>query len=95
MAYSIGVINLLGVIAMLLFPLLGSMLELDARVYGAWSPAPQVSILPTLNTACIRHNWYQLETNSDTQRPLHPGRSVPRRLPGSRRQQHHPHSESR
>ena len=36
MAYSIGVINLLGVITMLLFPLLGSLFDLDARVYGAW-----------------------------------------------------------
>ncbi len=36
MAYSIGVINLLGVITMLLFPLLGPVLELDARTYGAW-----------------------------------------------------------
>ena len=36
MAYSIGVINLLGVVAMLLFPVLGSLLVLDADVYGIW-----------------------------------------------------------
>ena len=35
-AYSIGIINLLGVTTMLLFPLLGPLLELDARIYGAW-----------------------------------------------------------
>jgi uncharacterized membrane protein YadS len=36
MAYSIGVINLLCVVAMLLFPVLGSLLMLDANVYGIW-----------------------------------------------------------
>ena len=36
MAYSIGVINILGVATMLLFPLLGQLLALDAAVYGAW-----------------------------------------------------------
>lgn len=35
-AYSIGVINLLGVVAMLVFPVTGSFLELEAGVYGAW-----------------------------------------------------------
>ena len=36
MAYSIGVINLLGVAAMLLFPVIGSTLNLDATIYGVW-----------------------------------------------------------
>jgi len=36
MAYSIGVINLLGVVAMLLFPVLGSLFFLDADIYGIW-----------------------------------------------------------
>jgi len=36
MAYSIGVINLLGVAAMLLFPVLGSLLGLEAALYGVW-----------------------------------------------------------
>ncbi len=36
MAYSIGVINILGVIAMLLFPVMGSILDLDATIYGVW-----------------------------------------------------------
>ena len=36
MAYSIGVINLLGVVAMLLFPLLGSLFLMDADIYGIW-----------------------------------------------------------
>ena len=34
--YSIGVINLLGVVAMLLFPVVGSLAMLDAEVYGIW-----------------------------------------------------------
>ena len=33
---SIGVINVLGVIAMLLFPVAGSILNLDATTYGVW-----------------------------------------------------------
>jgi uncharacterized integral membrane protein (TIGR00698 family) len=36
MAYSIGAINLLGVVAMLLYPVMGSLLPIDAAVYGAW-----------------------------------------------------------
>lgn len=36
MAYSIGVINVLGVVSMLIFPVLGSVFELEAEVYGAW-----------------------------------------------------------
>ena len=35
-AYSIGTINLLGVAAMLAFPLLGSVFELQADVFGIW-----------------------------------------------------------
>ncbi|MDP2645051.1 MAG: putative sulfate exporter family transporter [Desulfobacterales bacterium] len=35
-AYSIGVINLLGVVAMLLFPVMGSLFAMDADVYGIW-----------------------------------------------------------
>ena len=34
--YSVGVINLLGVVAMLLFPVVGSLAMLDAEVYGIW-----------------------------------------------------------
>lgn len=34
--YSVGVINLLGVVAMLLFPAVGSLAMIDAEVYGIW-----------------------------------------------------------
>lgn len=34
--YSVGVINLLGVVAMLLFPVVGSLAMIDAEVYGIW-----------------------------------------------------------
>lgn len=36
MAYSIGVVNLLGVAAMLIYPVLGAMMSIDADAYGAW-----------------------------------------------------------
>jgi uncharacterized integral membrane protein (TIGR00698 family) len=36
MAYSIGAINLLGVVAMLVYPVLGSLFAIEADVYGAW-----------------------------------------------------------
>ncbi len=36
MAYSIGVINLLGIVAMLLFPVAGTLFGLDATLYGTW-----------------------------------------------------------
>ncbi|MBS11837.1 MAG: hypothetical protein CME19_09590 [Gemmatimonadetes bacterium] len=36
MAYSIGTVNLLGVIAMLVYPVLGAIFAVDADVYGAW-----------------------------------------------------------
>lgn len=35
-AYSIGVVNLLGVAAMLIYPVLAAVLEVNASVYGAW-----------------------------------------------------------
>ncbi|MAE67623.1 MAG: hypothetical protein CMJ18_25495 [Phycisphaeraceae bacterium] len=34
--YSIGIINLLGVLAMLAFPLVGNLLSVPAEAYGAW-----------------------------------------------------------
>jgi uncharacterized integral membrane protein (TIGR00698 family) len=36
LVYSIGAINLLGVVAMLVYPILGSLLAIEADVYGAW-----------------------------------------------------------
>jgi uncharacterized integral membrane protein (TIGR00698 family) len=36
MAYSIGAVNLLGVAAMLIYPVLGTFFSIDAAVYGAW-----------------------------------------------------------
>ena len=36
MAYSIGAVNLLGVVAMLVYPLLGALMSIEADVYGAW-----------------------------------------------------------
>jgi uncharacterized integral membrane protein (TIGR00698 family) len=36
MAYSIGAINLLGVVAMLLYPVMGSLMAIQPEVYGAW-----------------------------------------------------------
>ncbi len=36
MAYSIGAVNLLGVAAMLIYPVLGTLFAIDADVYGAW-----------------------------------------------------------
>jgi uncharacterized integral membrane protein (TIGR00698 family) len=36
MVYSIGVVNLLGIVAMLVYPVLGSLIAIDADVYGAW-----------------------------------------------------------
>ena len=36
MAYSIGAVNLLGVAAMLIYPVLGSLFDIDADIYGAW-----------------------------------------------------------
>lgn len=36
MVYSIGAVNLLGVAAMLIYPVLGTVLAIEADVYGAW-----------------------------------------------------------
>ena len=36
MAYSIGVVNLLGIVAMLLFPAAGTLVGMDAGLYGTW-----------------------------------------------------------
>ena len=35
-AYSVGAINLLGVLAMLLYPVMGSLMAIEPEVYGAW-----------------------------------------------------------